>query len=208
MKLDQGKVSLLQDGDATRRNRPRPLTCLHVSLYLSEKNWGTSNVLNFDSKLADLYIHFMKQLIQEIIWLWESNLASRNRHRSTLFGNLSWNVLILTHSSYFPSSSSASGWSRWSGTSVTFCWRRCWDSCPCCVWEYPPAPPCPPSSSPSPCGWPARSSWATSTTTVSVWASPTARNRPSRHIGRLTDRTESSAKKFIPVSDCGVAFYC
>lgn len=117
-------------------------------------------------------------------------------------------LLVLTHWSYFPSSSSASGWSRWSGTSVTFSWQRCWDSSPCCVWEYPPAPPCPPSSSPSPCGWPARNSWATSTTTVSVWASATVHNRPSRHIGRLTDRTESSAKKFIPVNACSVAFYC
>lgn len=53
-------------------------------------------------------------------------------------------------------SSFARGWSRWSGTSVTSCWRRCWASYPCCVWESPPARPCPPSSSPSPCGWPAR----------------------------------------------------
>lgn len=77
--------------------------------------------------------------------------------------------------------SSVSGWSHWSGTSVTSCWRRCWGCCPWVVWEYPPAPPCPPSSSPSPCGWPVR--WFRTTSTVTA-----VQYYLRRHVWRLTER--------------------
>lgn len=76
---------------------------------------------------------------------------------------------------YFSSFSSVSGWSHWFRTSGTSSWWCCLACCPWPVGEHPLARYYPPSSSPSSCGWPARTQ--------------------SCHVGRLTDMESSPANR-------------